>query len=124
MTPRIATGYELHGPGLEHRWRRDFPEPSRPAPKPTELPVQWAPGLFPGVKRAGCCVDQPPHLAEGSSMGRATHLPAWRVTGQTLSFSPPHNSNKNVLRVSVLKEKNKPLSSDYFEHQTRQTVYV
>ena len=27
----IATGYGLDGPGIESRWGRDFPHPSRPA---------------------------------------------------------------------------------------------
>jgi hypothetical protein len=27
----IATGYGLHGPGIESRWGRDFPHVSRPA---------------------------------------------------------------------------------------------
>ena len=35
----IATGYRLDGPGIESRWRRDFPHLSRPALGPTQLPV-------------------------------------------------------------------------------------
>ena len=41
----ITTGYGLDGPGIESRWRRNFPHLSRPTLEPTQSPVQWVPGL-------------------------------------------------------------------------------
>jgi len=49
----IATRYGLAGPGIESRWGRDFPHTSRPTLGPTQPPIQWVPGLFPGGKAGG-----------------------------------------------------------------------
>jgi hypothetical protein len=47
------TRYGLDGPGIESRWGRDFSQPSRPTLGPTQPPIQWVTGLFPGGKVAG-----------------------------------------------------------------------
>jgi len=55
----IATRYGLDGPRIKSRWAGSFLHPSRPSPGTTQLPVQWVPGLFPGVKRAVRGADHP-----------------------------------------------------------------
>ena len=59
----IATRYGLGGPGIESRWRRDFPHLSRPSLGPTQSPIQWVPGLSRGLNWLGRGGDYPPHLA-------------------------------------------------------------
>jgi hypothetical protein len=49
----IATRYGLDGPGIESRWGRDFPHPSRVTLELTQAFIQWIPGFFPGGKTAG-----------------------------------------------------------------------
>jgi hypothetical protein len=51
----IATRYGLDGLGIESRWKRDFPRPSR---GPSSLLYKGY-RIFPGVKRPGCGVDHP-----------------------------------------------------------------
>ena len=45
--------YGLDGPGIESRWRRNFPHLSRPALRPTQTPVQWVQGLSRHYATAG-----------------------------------------------------------------------
>jgi hypothetical protein len=59
----ITTRYGLDGPGIESRWGRGFPHPSRPALGTTKPPTQWVPCLTLGIKRSGLVVDRPPLLA-------------------------------------------------------------
>ena len=59
---------------------RDFPHPSRPALGPTQPPIQWAPGSFPGLKRPGRRADPPPPSSVLRSLkGRAVPLPTVRA---------------------------------------------
>ena len=44
----ITTRYGLDGPGIESRWGRNFPHPSRPALGITQPPIKWVPGLSRG----------------------------------------------------------------------------
>ena len=56
----IATRYGLDGLGIESRWGRVVAHPTRAALGPTQPPVQWASGHFPGGKWSGRGVGHPP----------------------------------------------------------------
>ena len=59
----IATRYGLDGPGIESRWGRCFPHPSRPALGPTQPPIQWVPGLSRGYNGWGVALTTYLHLS-------------------------------------------------------------
>jgi hypothetical protein len=54
----IATDYELDGPGIELRWKRDFSHTSRTVLGPTQPLLQH--GSFQGVKRPGVVLTTHP----------------------------------------------------------------
>ena len=83
---RLATRYGLEGPGIESRWRRDFPQPSRPPWGPLSLLYNGYRVSLPGVKRPGRCVDHPPPpSAEVKEKVQlylySTSRPSWPVLG-------------------------------------------
>jgi len=49
----IEIHYWLDVPGIEYRWGKDFPRPSRLTVGLTLPPMQWVPSLLPGGKAAG-----------------------------------------------------------------------
>ena len=83
----IATGYGLEGPGIESRWGRDFPHLPRPALLPTQLPVQWVPGLSRGKEGQGRAADPSPLLVPWSGKSRAIPLLPLRAVRPVQSFS-------------------------------------
>ena len=85
----IATCYGLDGPGIESRWGRDFPHPSRPALGPTQPPIQRVPGISRGVKRPGRGFNhQPPSGVEVKERVElylySPYGPLWPFLGWTL----------------------------------------
>ena len=82
-TVGIATRYGLDGPGIESRWGRDFPHPSRPAS------VGCVPVIIPGGKAAGGWRWPPtPSSAEVKERVElylySPSVPSWSVPGWTL----------------------------------------
>jgi hypothetical protein len=87
-----TTGYGLYGPGIESQWGWCFPHPSSPVLGPTQLPIQWAPVLFPEGKAAGTW-RSPPTSSRTESKERvklyfySTSGPSWPVLWRTVTFT-------------------------------------
>ena len=93
----IATRYGPDGPGIESRWGRDFPHPSRPALGPTPPSCAVGTGSFPGIKRPGRGVDRPPPSSAEVKERVELYVchpsgPWWPVLGWTLHF--PRRSSR------------------------------
>jgi len=58
---------------IESRWKRDFPQLSRPVLGPTQPPAQWVPGLSRGKER-------PEREADPSSPSSAVAMKGYSYT--------------------------------------------
>ena len=86
----IATRYGLGGTGVESRWKRDFPHPSRRLGAHPDSYTMGT-GSFPGVKRPGRGVNHPPPSSAEVKVRVELYLyfssgSSWSLPGQTLSY--------------------------------------
>jgi len=87
------------GPGIESRWGRDFPHPSRPALGAHPASYTIGTGSFPGIKRPGRGVDHPllPSAEVKEWVGLYLYSPSgpsWPVIGWNLPlFLLPNSSH-------------------------------
>jgi hypothetical protein len=109
----LATRYGLGGPGIESRWRRDFPHPSRPVLGPTQPPIQWH-QVFPWGKAAGAY--RWPTTPSSAEVKERVELylyspsgPSWPVLGWTLPFM--ENCWRKVFRSISLDGRDRNRSS-------------
>ena len=82
----IAARYGLDGPGIEFRWGRDFLQLSL---GPTQPPVRWVIGSFPGLKQPRHGIDHPPPFSAEVKERVELYLyspsgPSWPVLGWAL----------------------------------------
>jgi hypothetical protein len=87
MCVGLATFYVLDGPGIESRWRRDFPHPPW---GPPGLLCNVCRVSLPGLKRPGLGVNHPPHLATRLRKGNLYLYsplgPSWPLLGELYHF--------------------------------------
>jgi len=60
----LAARYGLDSLGIESRWGRDFSAPVQTGCRAYAASYIMDTGSYPGIKRPGCDVDHPPHLAQ------------------------------------------------------------
>jgi len=98
-----GTRYGLDCPGIEYRRGRDFPHPSRPALGPTQLPIQWVPGLCRGKATGGWRWPPTPVSAEVKERVQlylySPFGPSWPVLGWVLPLPLPSNYNFSLPRL-------------------------
>jgi hypothetical protein len=87
------TRYGLDGPGIESRWRRDFPHPSRPALGPTHL-LNKGYRVFLRGRATGRGVYYPPPFSAEVKKRVEPYLyspfePSWPFLGKILAFLLP-----------------------------------
>ena len=90
----METGYGLDGPVIKSRWGRDFPHPFKPALRPTQPPMQWVTGLFPGGKAARSWSWSPTPFSAEVKERVELYLfspsgSSWRVLGWPLPLLSP-----------------------------------
>ena len=84
----IATRYELNGPGIETRWGAKFSAPVQTDPEAHPASYTLSTGSFPGLKRPGLSVNQPPHLAPKLKKEKSyTSAPLWAYLAFNFTFT-------------------------------------
>ena len=121
----IATVYGLNCPGIEYRRMRDFLYQSRPAPGPTQPPVQWVPFILLGcgVKRLGIGVNHPrPSRTEVKERVEVYFCspcgPSWPVIEWNLRLPLPLVFWPSILWISHFSASRRKWSQFIFLHST------